>query len=101
MALGLRSSMLDVSQVLGAGPFHCYYKVGHEITTKCDRYYKVRRVLQRVTVITKWEVTKFLKKKIFETKLKGFLCLLEEEALPWKVQRIPALYNKRELLIVF
>ena len=44
---------------------------------------------------------KVFEKKIFETKLKGFLCLLEEKALPWKVQRIPALYDKRELLIVF
>ena len=34
-----------------------YYKVWQIVIRKCFRYYKVRQVLQNVTVITKWDVT--------------------------------------------
>ena len=36
----------------------CYYKVWQTVITVWQIYYKGRQVLQSVTVITKWDVTK-------------------------------------------
>ena len=42
MGLGSWSWVFDPGfQILGPGPFSSYYKVWHEIITRCSRYYKV------------------------------------------------------------
>ena len=66
--------------------------------TKCDRlYYKERQVLQSGTVITKWDVTWFLKNLVLQKKYYFHICNYHLKVYRMTMQCLFSLALKRSL----